>query len=917
MNYYSEYELEQFNNLIYSNNDNEECEDDSEEDDIKKNEDNNNNSLLDEIKEENNNKKLFFQNNDNEDNEDNEYNSYSSSEENNNPEKEYNHILIEKYKSELKKKNYNPKKFPRPKISDLLYRNYDNKNIYLSKPGNYESIPSVTSSFINIEEMNSSIKLIRPTQHIIPYNLKGFEKTLNLFGFNIEPFSIDNINLDMGNNDNKISEYIPSLKLKINYENVKIAQCLKCKGIYHQLSCFCKKIRNESIYQIYSYKCSICRNKSNISIINEESKNNYDNFKKGDLYIMPKINEINGICPSIEYLIERKSNIFIKRYTYQIIVIEINNFNNNEKFIEYIQYSLYQVIKENNQNENEFDNYFKYSLIAYNNKNLYFFHLNNKNNLINKNLEVTIMNDFYNPFCPLSSNKLFYDKKDFLFLLEKFQNWLLIYEKNKCNSIKINISTVINSMSEIFNNNNKQGYNIYYHHLIIFSFSYPNLDLIYLKNKSYLRFYISLFLFMNKLDKNIPFINNMIIQNIKIYYNQIDYNDYLDMKEKYERMYIDLHSILSNKFYKDYLYEINYNISYDKSIFYNKFNKKNNSFFITFLPNKNNLNIVYILPQYGYPDLIQNFLFQFKIEFYTIFDNYEHIRILSWYSNVSDKTKEVYMSYDQDTLFKISLYNSIYDLFLKEDNKIINNIPDINIVNKYYIEIKDKKSSFLELETIIKERIVNTIIKYRREVKLGKNINTIILPQNLNNIILYYYCFFKKIITGYNLHLFNLLFNEQISSFIKNIYPIILNLKYLSNIKKEKIYIKPSTIYNLYRNQLLLIDNGNYIQILINDKINKETLNHFIINYDLKYQNDIVFTPDFYYLKNIIINKPIKFEFIDNKNLSDNIVLNNFIEDPFIINSSQIDKNKSIEYLSYFEYFIKINEKIIDYFCKI
>jgi hypothetical protein len=407
---------------------------------------------------------------------------------------------------------------------------------------------------------------------------------------------------------------------------------------------------------------------------------------------MPKINEINGICPSIEYLIERKSNKFNKRYTYQIIIIEINNFNNNEKFIEYIYQSLYQIIKENNQNENEFDNYFRYSLIVYNNKNIFFFNLNNKNNLINKNLEVTIMNDFYNPFCPLSSNKLFYDKTNFLFLLEKFQNWLLIYEKNKYinNSMKINISTVINSMSEIFNNN-KQDYNLYYHHLIIFSFSYPNLDLNYLKNKSKLRFYISLFLFMNKLDKNIPFINNMIIQNIKIYYNQIDYNDHLDIKQKYEKMYIDLYSILSNKSYEDYLYEINYNISYDKSIFYNKVNKENNSFFITFLPNKKNLNIVYILPQYGYPDLIQNFLFQFKIEFYTIIDNYEHIRILSWYNNVSDKTKEVFMSYHQDTLFKICLYNSIYDLFVKENNKIINNIPHINIGNQYYIEIKDKK----------------------------------------------------------------------------------------------------------------------------------------------------------------------------------------------------------------------------------
>ena len=916
MNYYSEYELEQFNDLVYSNYDKEENEDDSEEeDDIKNNEDNNNNSLLDEIKEENNFKKIYFLNNDNENDENN---SDSSSEENNNSEKEYNHILIEKYKSELKKKYYNPKKFPRPKISDILYKNYDKKNIYLSKPGNYDSIPSVISSFINIEDMNSSIKLIRPTQHIIPYNLKGFEKTINLFGFNIEPFSINNINIDIVNNDKDISEYIPSLKIKINYENVKIAECSKCKGIYHQLSCFCKKIRNESIYQIYSYKCSICKYKSNIFIINEESKNNYENFKKGDLYIIPKINEINGICPSIEYLIERKSNKLIKRYTYQIIVIEINNFNNNEKFIEYIYQSLYQIIKENNQNENEFDNYFKYSLMAYNNKNVFFFHLNNKNNLINKNLEVTIMNDFNNPFCPLSSNKLFYDKKDFLFLLEKFQNWLLIYEKNKYinDSKKINISTVINSLSEILNNN-KEGYNLYYHHLIIFSFSYPNLDLNYLKNKSNLRFYISLFLFMNKQDKNKPFINNMIIQNIKIYYNQIDYNDYLDIKQKYEKMYIDLYSILSNKSYKDYLYEIKYNFLYNKSIFYNKFNKEDKPFFITFLPNKQNLNIVYILPQYGYPDLIQNFLFQFKIEYYTIIDNYEHIRILSWYNNVSSKTKEAYMSYDQDTLFKISLYDSIYDLFLKENNKIINNILDINIVNKYYIEIKDKKSSFLELEEIIEEKIVKKIIKYRREVKIGKDFNTIILPQSLNNIILYYYSFFKQIITGYNLNLFNLLFNEQISSFIKNIYPIILNLKYLSNIKKEKIYIKPSTIYNLYRNQLLLIDNGNYIKILVNDKINKETLNHFMTNYDLKLQNDIEFTPDFYYLKNIIINKPIKFEFIDNNKVSENLFLNNFIEDPFIINSSQIDKNKSIEYLSYFEYFIRINEKVTDYFHKI
>ena len=935
MNYFSEYEQERFNDIMYSYN--RYNDEDYEDDDDEEEEDNNNNykngndksdSLFDENEEEEeinkNNKKtkkrnIYFPN---DDNNENDFSSSESEEEkknNNSIDREYNQTIIKEYKLELDKK-YKLYKFPRPKTSDLIYKNFNCQNIYLSKPNNYELIPSVFSSYINIEDMNSSLKLIRPTQHITPCNIKGFEKTINLFGFNVEPFAITNIDINnKDKNSNKIKEYIPYFKIENNSENVKIAQCLKCKGIYHQLSSYCKKIRNESIYQIFSYKCSICKYKSNIFVIEPESKNNFNSFNKQNLYFIPKVNEISGVCPSIEYLINIKNkskNIKI-RNTIQMIIIEINKIFSNDNLIEYIYQSLYQILKENELKDKEINQYFKYSLIAYDSEKIYFMRLNNKNYL-----EITIMNDYINPFCPLASDKLFYNKKDILILLDKFYYWLLEYKnKNKINNsikIKININTVINSISHLLNINN--SFKIYYHHFILFSFSYPNLDLNYLKNKSHFKFYISLFLTMNKLDKNIPFINNIIIHNIKLYYYQIDYKDNSDIKQKYEKLYYDLFSLLSNDSYKDYIYDIKYIISYDKSFFINKTNKNDEPIFISFFPNKKNLLFLNILSQYGSPDPIQKFLFQFTIEYYSLLDNYQHIRVLSWCNHVSDKTKEIFTSYDQDTLFRISLCNYIYDLFIKENMKN-NNIIDINFINKIFIEINNKNESpFLEIEKNLKEKLVNTIIKYRREVNNGKDFNMILMPSTLKNICLYYFSFFKQIISGQNLNLFNLLFNEPITTFIKNIYPNILSLKYSPNNKKEKFYLKPSTIYNLHRNQLLLIDNGNYINLLINDKINEKIINHFLINYDIKESNksfDFEFFCENNYLKNIVINKPIKYIFINDNNVSDNNILIFFIEDSFVIKTNQINKTKSFDNLSYYEYFISIYDKVSNYFSNI
>ena len=278
MNYFSEYEQERFNQMMYYNryydyedeiDDNEEEEEQEDYNKNKKEEKNSNNdSFFDDMKENKKKINIYFPNNsnDNKDSEEEKYNIINNI-------NEYNQILIKNYKSEINKK-YNPNNFPRPKTSDLIYNNH-NKNIYFSKTLNYNSIPSVISSFINKEEINSSLKLIRPTQHVIPYKLKEFEKNINIFGFNIEPFAINTINTTNNNND---LEYIPIIKIKLNNGYMQFAQCKNCNGLYHHYSCVCKIIKINSIDKIYSYNCTICRNQSNIVVREPELKDNYEKY---------------------------------------------------------------------------------------------------------------------------------------------------------------------------------------------------------------------------------------------------------------------------------------------------------------------------------------------------------------------------------------------------------------------------------------------------------------------------------------------------------------------------------------------------------------------------------------------------------------------------------------------------------------
>ena len=95
----------------------------------------------------------------------------NENEEEEDDEEEENLSLLESYKYKL---NFmeNIYLYPRPKTNFILYKNKNNNNNFISNPNNTEIIPSVRAYFTNIEELNSSIKLIRPSQYIIPYDYK-------------------------------------------------------------------------------------------------------------------------------------------------------------------------------------------------------------------------------------------------------------------------------------------------------------------------------------------------------------------------------------------------------------------------------------------------------------------------------------------------------------------------------------------------------------------------------------------------------------------------------------------------------------------------------------------------------------------------------------------------------------------------
>ena len=138
------------------------------------------------------------------------------------------------------------------------------------------------------------------------------------------------------------------------------------------------------------------------------------------------------------------------------------------------------------------------------------------------------------------------------------------------------------------------------------------------------------------------------------------------------------------------------------------------------------------------------------------------------------------------------------------------------------------------------------------------------------------------------MNLFNLIYDSPLEIFMKNIYPNLLNSGYKLKKKEETFSLHPLSLLNVERNQLLLIDDGLYITILINNEINNRKKEHFFKNFDEK-NKKFTFFVESPILKDIIKNKPIKYIFLDDEMILNNKILRIFLEDI-------IQKNINIDY---------------------
>ena len=806
---------------------------------------------------------------------------------------EENLSLLSLYKYKL---NYDEKikLYPRPETSSIIYKNSNSENTFISNQNNIEIKPSVRAQFTNIEESNSYIKLIRPSQYLIPTNINKFYKTLNLFGLNIEPFSFD----EKQNN----LEFIQKINIKIeDNRNNKLLKCGKCGSYYHKLNFNLLLISDNNSFQIYKYYCFVCKNYEKFFVPSFLDNQKEENIDMNKIFLIPKNLSYK---PSIEYIIENNNDDNITKNLIQIIILDLSN----KEFVNFIYETLIKKLNEINEIElNKDDNAIKYVLIAYYFDKIYFIYFNK----ISKSICISIMGDLQNPFCPVEPDKLFCSQNNFIELLSNFYNYFFSNKfgnkEGAFNYSDINNSVVksifsLIKMNKIEDNKN----NKYYFHLILFSLFNHNIKIDLFKENKIFNLFLSFFLITSKKNTNIPFIDNINIHNIKLYYFPIEHENNEDINQKYEKINIILDKLLN---VKNYIFDVKLNLCYDKNIFKNYNN--NDLINISFIPDKISLSKIYILPQNGKANILSSIYIQYNIEYYSFFDKYKHIRILTLINKVSNDPIEVFKSFDEEVLFRINLAYHIIDLNLAKYN--------YNSINNLYSNITNKTDKlFSKIINNIINKIKKTFGKFSKECSEKKGI---IIPISTKLFPLYFFSFIKQISNGQNLNLLNLLYECKLKSFIKSIYPNLLNVDYKTKSNKEKISMQPLSILFMERSQLLLYDDGFFTTLLVNNEINDKVKEHYLKKYEE--EEKIYFKPDSGIINDIMKNKPMKIIFLNDNMILNRSILNIFLEDKIIENiNNEIDDNEKFELdneyiqnaINYSDFYRIMTKNIFEYF---
>ena len=222
-------------------------------------------------------------------------------------ENEQNLSILESYQEKI---NYfeDLKLFPRPKTNFILYKNSNNKNEYNPIQNNKDKIPSSRAYFTQNEELNSSIKLIRLSHHIIPYNYKEYNKGLNIFGINVEPFYF----VDSENEQ----EFFDEIFIKGD----NILKCKYCNAYYNKISFNYEKISSINNYHNNKAFCFNC--KKNFNFYTSDNNFPEKTTDNNNFYTIP---DFKSNRPSISYLIDAENNNSYIRYTIEFIALDLTN----------------------------------------------------------------------------------------------------------------------------------------------------------------------------------------------------------------------------------------------------------------------------------------------------------------------------------------------------------------------------------------------------------------------------------------------------------------------------------------------------------------------------------------------------------------------------------------------------------------
>ncbi len=775
---------------------------------------------------------------------------------------------------------------PRPNSIDEIYINNNKTTEFTTYIG--KNPPYSNSIYKVIERDNSSPKYIRATLINPPINQYYLNQSNLLFGLNIQPFR-DNL-----------EEEIPIVEIKEN-----IFRCKKCKSYINN-----KYTQSYNQLNQLIFICNLCNNENIISSFENSVKEEYLNISERD-------NCIELTKPTIDFYLNEKNNADNKNfYPHYIFMIDISEDSFEFGLPNYILNSI-------QSNLDSFDNinYTYISISLYDVKNIYFFYLE-KNEI-----KISIMTDLNNPFCPIESKKMYLNieknKNEIYKLIEKVINF--INEKNS-NLISGNILKTKNFLQKsvptgaaiksgidsllfnggriliftpnpcnhgfnnciIENNNEKKEENCFLPKHNKFN------NLIEICNNN--KITIDQFIFMST---QYDLSTMGLISNLtggQIFYYEYTSNSNL-INYSFEKLHYDINRVISRKNYYDVKFMIRYSSYVDCVEILSNFNRKLGEAF-----------------QLGSCDPDFNFYYSFKLndgikdktkihfQIACLFiDNYnkKYIRIFNVTYQASNSFYEIFNNIDNDSLVKAFLMKSI---------------------SLSYRSSLEKSRDFLE------NKLYEIFKFYKQNVIEDRANEDFIYPHSLKFFPLYIHSFLKRRCLNYppkgsnyvkNVYLLNKIMREPLYKTLKLLYPKMYRIDNIQKVKLDdntlfsfydigtfindyNIYLKP----NLLRlskdiidmDKSYLIDDGDYINLFIFDKLNSEFYYNLfnmktfeeikennILSLDEENQNylNLRLLNIIYQLRieNNGYNQPVRIFLYNEKNIYDNNLLYLLIED--------------------------------------